>query len=236
MPQFYGKSSSYLIKNDIKNSALAMGLVLFVLLVVWLIFKFYSPGAAGIAALIGIVIIIKVAEPFIDLLNRKSNKFYRGLNGEQEIKEVLKQLPDDFFVFQDLNFPSKRGNIDFAVLGPTGLFTVEVKSHKGSIGFNGYEMTLNGRTFPERNILRQSFSEAIRLKNYLKETTGQEVYVKSVLVFSRGYGLRFGLKPLNNVYVVGKDFLLDLIQNQPLYSFKSNPEIFAERMAHLVAR
>lgn len=234
MATFYGKDSSYLVKNDLKYDFFAVMLLIFVLVVIWIIYKSAPAGISGIAALVGIIFIVKLSEPFIDLFKRKSNKFYRGWAGELDIKHVLQNLPDNFIVFQDVNFPEKRGNIDFVVVGPTGIFTVEAKSHMGNIGFNGYELTLNGRIFPEKNILKQSLSEALRLREFIKQKTDKEVFVKASLVFSKGYGMRFGLKPIDSVYVIGKDFLLSLIRSHPNYQYPLPQELLIEKLRTLV--
>jgi len=55
-------------------------------------------------------------------------KFYRGGKAEGAIYYELAKLSNYFFVFQDIKI-GDQGNIDFVVLGPTGLFSIEVKSH-----------------------------------------------------------------------------------------------------------
>jgi hypothetical protein len=234
MAKFYGKNSRYLIKGDLKNYGYAVGLVFLVLIVVWLFLKPPWVLGAPIAAVVGIYVLVRVLEPLITHFRRKSDKFYRGYSGELDIKSVLRELSDEFTVFQDLNFPGLRGNIDFAVVGPTGIFTLEVKSHYGEIGYNGYELTLNGRMFPERNILKQGYAEAMRLKNFIKNNTGQDIYVKPAIVFSRGYGLRFGLNPIDGVYIVGKDFLLELISRHPVYQYPLPQDQLVDSLKPLV--
>jgi hypothetical protein len=234
MARIYGKNSGYLIKNEARYYFLAVGLVLLPLLVIWLLLKFSSPAVVGIGAVILIFFLVIVSEPLVKYLKAKSGKFYSGWGGELEVRRVLKSLPDDFAVFQDLNFPGRRGNIDFAVVGPTGVFTLEVKSHKGSIGFNGRELLLNGRAFWEKNVLEQSFGHAIGLKNYLRQAAGQEVFVKPALVFSRGRVSNFGFAPIRNVFVVGKDFLPDLLETQAAYHYPLPQNQVEQALSRLV--
>ncbi|MDR3642655.1 MAG: nuclease-related domain-containing protein [Candidatus Doudnabacteria bacterium] len=235
MAKFYGRNSRYLIWGDLKNYIYAVGLVLSVLVIVWAFLKSSWVLAAPFAALIGIFILVRLADPLLMHFRRKSDKYYRGFAGEVAIKQVLKELSDDYIVFQDLKFPGLRGNIDFVVMGPTGIFTLEVKSHYGEIGFNGRDLTLNGRLFPEQNILKQGYAEALRLKNYIRDSAGREVYIIPVIVFSRGYGLRFGLNPVDGVYVVGKDFLLELIGRHPNYKYPLSQEQLIADLKMLVA-
>jgi hypothetical protein len=59
----------------------------------------------------------------------------RGAKAEQDVAEALDSLPDDYYIFHDLEFPGF--NIDHVVLGPNGIFLVEtnrvrVYRHAGS--------------------------------------------------------------------------------------------------------
>jgi len=53
-------------------------------------------------------------------------------------------------------------------------------------------------------------------------------------VFSRGYGMHFGLNPVNNVCVIGKEFLLEAIVTQPAYAFPVPREVIEERLKSLI--
>ena len=49
-----------------------------------------------------------------------------GAKAEQAVAEALQKLPDDFYVFHNLEFPGF--NIDHVVLGPNGILLVEVNN------------------------------------------------------------------------------------------------------------
>lgn len=113
-----------------------------------------------------------------------------------------------------------KGNLDFVVVGPPGVFLVEVKSHGGKIDFDGYGLTLNGRSFTDKDFLRQVHGQMWALRKYLEASLGAAPYIHSVMVFSSRYAsLHFGYKPVNNVYIVQKDFLLGLFDQFPKYNF-----------------
>jgi len=40
----------------------------------------------------------------------------------------LEALPDNYFVIND--FATKKGTIDYIVVGPKGILTIETKSHR----------------------------------------------------------------------------------------------------------
>ncbi len=78
------------------------------------------------------------------------------------------------------------GNIDHVIVGPSGLFVIETKSHRGQVTFDGDKLLLGGRPF-EKNFLAQAYAEAMALKEYLKKATGSDFDVTPLLVFSAGF-------------------------------------------------
>lgn len=46
----------------------------------------------------------------------------KGIKGESIVAEYLNELPKDYFIFNDVNLPNGRGNIDHIVIGPNGIF------------------------------------------------------------------------------------------------------------------
>ncbi|HAT74058.1 MAG TPA: hypothetical protein DCS08_03565 [Candidatus Moranbacteria bacterium] len=97
-------------------------------------------------------------------------------------------------------------------MGPTGIFTIEVKSHAGLVGFNGAELMRDGRIFENGNPLKQAMQEALQLNAYILNQTGADHFVIPVLVFSSSKAdVKFGMKPIKNVYVIKKGFLLEMI-------------------------
>jgi Nuclease-related domain len=207
MAKFYGKNSGYLIKGELKNYGIAVGLVFLVLIIFSIILKL-SVLAAPLFGIFCIYLLVQIMEPVIAGFRNKSDKFYRGFNGELDIKKELGNLSDDFSIYQDAQLGDNKGNLDFVVLGPPGVFILEVKSHKGEVGYNGHNITINGR---EYGFLRQVHGQTWALKNYLKQQTGEDIFIHPVLVFSSPYAkLNFGYNPINNVYVIGRGFLLNL--------------------------
>lgn len=219
----YGGASRYLKAFEKINAGLALAY----LVVLW--FIFYVVFVKEFALFFSPVSVIILAVIFGPLAfytyrrhkwhKRESQNFRRGRKGEDAIWYELEKLSDDFVIFQDMRLGDK-GNIDFVVLGPTGLFTIEVKSNYGLVGFNGEELTLNGRTFQGKNVLRQAMAEALALHDYLKEKLGEDIFVQPAIAFASFWTrMYFGFRAIQNVYVVRKRLLRLLVeQRQRVYS------------------
>jgi len=63
----------------------------------------------------------------------------KGIKGEYIVAEYLNQLPEDYFVFNDVKFPGSYGNLDHIVVGPTGIYVIETKNYKGFFLVKGNE-------------------------------------------------------------------------------------------------
>ncbi len=102
------------------------------------------------------------------------------------------------------------------VLGPTGIFIIEVKSHKGEIGYDGTGLTLNGKSFKDKDFFRQVHGQTWALKSFIKQQTGIDAYIHPAIVFSSPYAsVHFGYSPIANVYIIGKKNLLGMFGHFP---------------------
>lgn len=212
----YGKKSEYLQKKIVNYKTISI--VAFGLLCV--IIFYILEHVRELVSYKGFWIIFLIIIPLILLLNfienksfKKSSSYSQGQRGEGTIWYELKALPDEYCVFQDIKMDS-GGNIVFVVLGQTGLFAIEVKSHSGEVSFNGRELEVNNRPF-ERDILRQAKGEALFLNNYLKNKLHRDIFVQPVGVLSGNATMHFGLKPVSGVYIIQKNYLQKLITASP---------------------
>lgn len=220
MAKFYGKASKYLKGNTlIEKYATVLWRALLIVTLYLILVKnidiFFSQS------LIGLLVILIMFGPIIWFIiyqiKQRSisfTSFRNGQKGEGAVWYELRKLSDKFIVFQDIKI-GERGNIDFVVLGPTGLFVLEVKSHRGIINFNGIDLLINNKFF-EKDILKQTMAGALNLRDYLLKKTNQELFIDPVLVFSN-YGTRvhFGLNRVKNIFVIQKRYLKKLIYSQP---------------------
>ncbi len=137
-------------------------------------------------------------------------KWIRGQEGEDEVFNISRYLPKEFIPLSSLIL-NNRGNVDEVIVGPTGIWAIEVKSHRGNITFDGNELQRNGELF-ERDFLGQAWAERCSVRDTLKKELGKEFFVQPVIVFSDMYAeVHFGLNPIRGVYVIGADWLNKLI-------------------------
>lgn len=222
MAKFYGKSSEHLVKKDLKNYVLSSGLVLVPLALIVIVLKVFT-GTAALVAIVILAIVAVFLEPVTDLFGRRSRQYARGWDSEADIKAGLTKLPDNFSVFRDVQIGDNKGNLDFVVVGPPGIFILEVKSHSGEVGYNGVALTLNGRPFRDKDFFRQVHGQTWALKNYLKQAAGANPYIHGALVFSNPRArLHFGYTPVSNIYIIQKDYLPGLFDKFPPYNFQGS--------------
>jgi len=135
-------------------------------------------------------------------------KWKRGGEAEQEVEDVSYELPEDFIILRDIVI-GKIGNIDEIIVGPTGIWIIEVKSHTGKITFDGKELRRNGELL-EKDFLEQVWSQVNAVRNILKRELRKSFFVQPVICFSDAE-LHFGLKTVRGAYVIGLDWLKKLI-------------------------
>lgn len=137
-------------------------------------------------------------------------KWIRGEDAEWDIEDILSGLPKSFTPITNI-VPGGIGNIDQIVVGPTGIWVIEVKSHTGRITFDGRELRRNGGLF-EKDFLRQVWSQVNAIRDILKKELNNDFFVNPVICFSdRDARVRLGPKPIKGVYIIGRKWLKGLI-------------------------
>jgi hypothetical protein len=133
---------------------------------------------------------------FANYALKKLDNFTTGDIGEREIKRVLDQLPNGYFYLSDF-MNGRKTNIDSVVIGPTGVWSIEVKNYKKK------EIKLDKYLLED---IEQTKLEAKPLQDLLT------IPVTSVLVFANPKTkIHFGMVPQYGVYVIGKSWLMELI-------------------------
>lgn len=215
MAKMFG-SDTYLKDKVLDHSANGFFLLyIFFILVVtyWLyIILFHFPNPSSTIFGIFMIILYLIMNKPISKEIRLIWSYKYGLQGEVSIGQILANLPDSYNVISSVVLPGKKSNIDFVVIGPSGVYAIEVKSHRGRITYDGQQLLRNGHTF-EHNFLWQVKSEARELQAYLRNIKQSVYAVDPILVFSNKYTpVRFGIKPVDSVHVIGAGWLLDTIQ------------------------
>lgn len=141
---------------------------------------------------------------------KTAKRFHTGSQGasaEEKISEVLGELPKKYAVFND--FPCPMGNIDHIVVGPTGVFVIETKSHPGEITLSpDGELLRDGKPL-EKDFLKQVLGQCLWLKERLAERGIKAPHINSVVVFTRAFVKLY--QPVQSVQVVNTKWLLNCI-------------------------
>jgi hypothetical protein len=223
MAKVFGKPSAFLREKSLhhlyKSTLMICGAFAMILILIQAQ-SFYPNKIFGfVFTYTCMVVLLILAYKFYKEDDIISDNYYRGRKGEHIIFKELTKLSDKFSIFCDVKIRHPY-NIDFVVLGPTGIFAIEVKSHAGKINYANGKITINNIIPREKDFIKQAKGEAGSVADYLKEKTNTDYWIDPVLAFSNPKALMyFGLKPTDNVFVVQKDFLLKLIDsNKQRYS------------------
>jgi Nuclease-related domain len=99
----------------------------------------------------------------------------KGMEGERKTGKVLKQLPEGWRVWHDLNISGE--NIDHVVASAKGVFIIEAKNYSGSVLATPKGLYSHGHKTPS-DVTRQVWRQTYKLNKLLG---GQFVF--PVLVF-----------------------------------------------------
>jgi len=159
-------------------------------------------GVFILALLVKVVIESKVNRTY-----KTEMKYVRGAKAEETIGDLLEQLPSDYLVLHDVNFP--YGNIDHVVISTKGVFLIETKSHHGTVVTNSNGLLINGN-LPEKDFIKQALSGTFWLRDEIKDAIGEAPWITPVIVFTNAFVKANA--PVKGVTVVNKGFLLTLLQ------------------------
>ena len=152
----------------------------------------------------------KLVERFMDKQIRIARTEEDGADGEKEIIPYLKQLPDTFTVVCDLDFADSYGNIDHLIIGPTGIFSIDVKNWKGTVIADGKgELLVNGRPTDKRHI-RNFTARTMDLRSRLDALTKLDPFIQCVFVFPHTH-LQAKWGSTGYVHCIHADQLVDYI-------------------------
>lgn len=133
---------------------------------------------------------------FVPVFNSGSIK-RAGAQGEDATLQVLSGLPDSYFILNQLMIPSREkrsgfAELDFVVVGPNGLFVIEVKNNNSRIVGSGEEgdwtihkVGRGGTPYRSamKNPVRQLKGQIWALANLLRERR-HKAWIDGVLYFS----------------------------------------------------
>lgn len=186
MAKILGKAGGNLEERAINHRKKGMMVMFFLMCGVFFLIGFATAKMNYWWFLIAALIILPayiIFERLFDKLIRLARKDESGASGEKDIARFLEQLPNTYTVINDLEFADSYGNIDHLVVGPTGIFAIDVKNWRGTVSADGKgELLHNGRPTEKPNV--KNFTRRIMdLKERIHALTKLDRYIQCVFVF-----------------------------------------------------
>lgn len=126
------------------------------------------------------------------------------------VNNAIYALQNNISIFTNIYLQNKKIS-DYILVGPTGIFIVDIKSQDGPIAYNGNELTRWKQPF-ETNIINLIKNNAQILNNFIQNTLNINCNVIPVIVFSDfRTTVSFNLNSLEDIYVIQLKSLQKLI-------------------------
>jgi hypothetical protein len=181
--------------------------------------KLFAFGAVVLIVLgyLGLQIVGLFAAVAVVIANKKTYRLFRrwsvGKEGEVKVLDVLRSLPNDYVVLNDLVLPGRGGNVDHFLVGPNGLFVIEKKNYSSQVKCEGdrwfvYRRQINSLS---KQTKRNSMAIRANLESLHAEKGVRVPYVTALLVFVNKETRLKLFKP--TIPVLRLEELVEFIQN-----------------------
>jgi hypothetical protein len=160
-----------------------------------------------------------------------------GLKGERFVGQYLQAalFPRHYFVIHDICIDDF--NVDHAVIGPGGVFAIEVKTRskprrgEAKITYDGKQVLVNGFA-PDRDPIVQAKAGARRLQEILERYTGKGVPVRPVVIFPTWFVDR---QPAGvDTWVLNEKAFVGFLEREPEKLNVETTHVLAEGLARYV--
>jgi hypothetical protein len=142
----------------------------------------------------------------------------QGAASEESVGGLLEALPRDYAVVN--GFVTKKGPIDYIVVGPKGILTIETKSHKGVVTNDGERLLRDGDPF-EEDLIKQAWAKSYCVRELLAEKGVCTLSPQPVIVFTDA-----------DVRVKGRVRRIHIIESKDLHAFLDRlPVWMSERLS-----
>ena len=176
--------------------------------------------------------------PVIDSHEKREQDFGKGRAGEEALTDFLREhLNGDWTLHRNLVLPDGKGDMDGVLLGPGGLFVLEVKAWTGAYRVTGtrwYKRTPSGRWCSvSSSPSRQALANAKRLEAWLT-AQGISLAVQPRVVWAGAGSVQF-IKPTVPVWLLGRPaYIRKEVAQSVSISSESHSRI-ARALTHLSA-
>ena len=197
-----GQSAQTEINLTILNAGLFFGILVcsFLLLLIWAMPNVKFATIVPIVFSAGLLI-----SPYgIYRAVRRSRLYWQGKEGEKRVSELLEPiLPKDNYILSA--FPGGGYDIDFVLVGPSGVYAIEVKNpsvytkddriiYKDGFLFIDSTETKRPRPLKKPDPLKQVRGNCFSLKKLLQEKLNKSYFIKGVVLFPDRYVNEFNEK------------------------------------------
>ncbi len=118
----------------------------------------------------------------------RNSSSQKGKRGEARIHAILTQLPDEYFILNDVVFPTKKGTtqIDHIVVSKYGVFAIETKNYQGDIYGNDdqqewKQIIVSEVTYPAKPWKTYTYVTNNQFYNPVKQAVGHMYHIKELL-------------------------------------------------------
>ncbi len=161
-----------------------------VVLLLYLILGFMSGQSPPLWAWLLILIFIPplfwITERLAELRVEEQN-FRKGQQGEVQVARKLREgLGGDWMLFRNVKLPGSVTDIDMVLLGPPGIFSLEVKAYSGSFLYRKerfYRRSVMGWRSMHHNPGKQARAGAGLLHQYISLTLSRDIWVEPRLAW-----------------------------------------------------
>lgn len=130
--------------------------------------------ALAITALALLTLLGLILPDFADGQAQEADNYLAGRQGEERLATFLEtNLSDEWALFRNVVLPDGRGDLDAVLVGPGGVYALEVKTYAGhfrNVGDGWYQRNARGEWEPMRaNPTRQARRNEERLRLFLSQ-------------------------------------------------------------------
>lgn len=149
----------------------------------------------------------------VDPMSSEAVSWYQGALGEIVVGRALERLGPEWTVLHSVPVGLKGSDIDHIVVGPSGVYTINTKRHRGKRVWVGDRIILvNGQ---KTDHLRNSRYEAERASKLLSQAVGTYVPVTPLLVIVESAGVTTRSKPKDVQVLVLSELVRWLKRRKP---------------------
>lgn len=205
---YFGQLSVRVVRG-VLGAAAVVGLVLVLLAYVYLGLSLIF-SAFTVLVLVGFGSLVVSLMPTMRTAKNHTRRYASGIVGEDKVWRSFFSLPKGYTAYANVMLPNNFGDVDFVVVGPGGIYSVEVKNYEGQVEVVDGELWRGKQSL--RFIVNQAMKEARSLSGFMTHTIGHRVYVHSLIVFTQNPGMYHPAK-VQSCWVVPEHELVKFISS-----------------------